>query len=183
MTTAAHPLEPLLTRKSLKMRYLGSPGPDDAQLAMMLAAAVRVPDHGKLTPFRFVIIEDRGRFERVLLDAADGDEQRRKARDLANSAPCLVALLFTPVVPHKIPLSDQHLCAGAAGMQLLLAGHALGFTGNWITGWSTQTPAVRAALGAGGPHDAIAGYFFFGTPMERVVDRSRPSAAELTRRF
>jgi nitroreductase len=178
----------LATRRSAKPATLGDPGPTPAELDAILATAMRVPDHGKLSPWRFVVIarEDRDAFACVLEaalaadrpDAPEGD--RAKLRAMAMAAPTLVALLSTPVQGHKIPVWEQQLSAGAAAMALLVAAHARGFAASWVTGWAAYSPRVLAALG-GAPHDRIAGFIHIGTPTAPLEERARPRPADVVR--
>jgi nitroreductase len=173
-------LQLLRTRRSGRPRDMVAPGPDEAQLREMLAVAMRVPDHGKLAPWRFVIVrkEDRPSLEALLQRAfrvgcpePSRAEQEAVTR-FAHQAPALVVVLSCPIHGHKIPVWEQQLSAGAACMNLLNAAHALGFTGGWITGWPTYSEAVRAAFGREG--ESIAGFLFIGTPGMPLEERARP---------
>lgn len=175
----------LATRRSGKARDLALPGPDPVQLSAILAAAMRVPDHGKLAPWRFVVIDtdQRGAFADVLVSAyrAERPDAARleieTMENFARQSPCLIVLLSTPVQPHKIPLWEQQLSAGAAAMQLLNAVHAQGFTANWLTGWPASNAEVLHRLGGTGPADRIAGFFFVGTTTRELEERPRPDPA------
>ncbi len=181
----------LATRRSGKPRAMIAPGPDAAQLARILAIATRVPDHGKLAPWRFVIIDadQRAPFAAMLQAAwkeARGTPDAADAAAItafANEGPCLVALLSTPVEPSKIPLWEQRLSAGAAAMQALNAAHAMGFVGSWLTGWAAFDPNVRASLGATGANDRIAGFLYFGTPGDPLSERPRPDPDTVIRHW
>ena len=172
----------LATRRSGKPRDMVAPGPDAAQLRRILEAAMRVPDHGKLAPWRFVVIEtDRRRaFADLLKDAyrADKPEAGRIELDsmeqFAQQAPMLIAVLSTIAENSKIPVWEQQLSAGAACMNLLLATHAAGFVGSWLTGWPTYNAQVLASLG-GAPQDRIAGFMFLGSPSRPLEERPRPA--------
>ena len=178
----------LATRRSAKPALLGEPGPTPAELDAMLASAARVPDHGELAPWRFVIIgrDEREPFAQCLTDALAAERpdapetDRAKLRALAHAAPVLVALLSAPVHGHKIPVWEQELSAGAAAFALLAAAHARGFAGSWVTGWAAYSPAVHAALGgeAGG---RIAGFIHIGTPTAPLEERARPLPADVVR--
>jgi nitroreductase len=170
----------LRTRRSGRPRDMIAPGPDAGQLREILEIAMRVPDHGKLAPWRFVIVrkEDRGALEELLQRAfrAGGTEPTRAEQEavtrFAHQAPALVVVLSCPIEGHKIPVWEQQLSAGAACMNLLNAAHALGFTGGWITGWPTYSDEVRRAFGREG--EAIAGFIFIGTPGTPLEERVRP---------
>lgn len=174
------PLSLLQTRRSGKPRDLIAPGPDDAQLRQMLEVALRTPDHGKLAPWRFVIVpQDRRTALAALLEAAYRAEKPDAGRleiesmhQFAHQAPTLVVALSAPVAGSKIPVWEQQLSVGAAIMNLLHATHALGFAGGWLTGWPTYNADVRAALARDG--EAIAGFIFIGTPGRPQEERPRP---------
>jgi nitroreductase len=171
----------LATRRSGKPRDLVAPGPDEAQLRQMLTIGMRVPDHGKLAPWRFVIIpQDRRAALATLIEDAYRAERPEAGRleieslhQFAHQAPTLVAILSTPVVASKIPLWEQQLSAGAACMTILNAAHAIGYAGGWLSGWPAYSDAVRDALG-GGADDRIAGFLFIGTPGSEPEERPRP---------
>jgi nitroreductase len=171
----------LKTRRSGRPRDMVEPGPDDAQLREMLEVAIRVPDHGKLAPWRFVHVTRAGRpqLRDLLLDAyrSTNPEPTRleieAVERLANQAPTLVVALFSPVEGTKIPLWEQELSCGAACMNLLTAAHALGFTGGWVTGWAAYSEPVRRAFGRG--NERIAGFIYLGTPGAPLEERPRPA--------
>jgi nitroreductase len=180
------PISLLLTRRSAKARDLAAPGPDAGQLELMLKAATRVPDHGKLAPWRFVIVTDRQRFESAALAAAEedhpglGDGERARLAAFAHEAPLLIAALHVPV-EGPIPLWEQKLSAGAAIQNLLMAAHALGFGACWLTPAPLTGPAMARALGH--PHGRVFGYIFIGTLPERLDERPRPGLAEVVSHF
>jgi nitroreductase len=181
------PLALLRTRRSARPRDLVEPGPDGGQLRGILTVAARTPDHGKLHPWRFVHVprEERGAFA-AMLEAAyragrEGDPGRLEieaAHRFAHQAPELVVLLSSPKESAKIPLWEQQLSAGAAAMNLLLAAHAMGFAGGWVTGWAAYSPQVLAALG-GYEGERVAGFLFLGTPAVEMEERPRPELSEL----
>jgi nitroreductase len=170
----------LRTRRSGRPRDLVGPGPDEAQLREILTITMRVPDHGKLAPWRFVIVrkQDRPQLEALLLRAFRiGNPEPTRAEleavgRFANQAPALVVVLSSPAEGHKIPVWEQQLSAGAACMNLLNAVHALGFAGGWITGWPTYSDEVKRTFGSGG--ETIAGFMFIGTPGLPLEERPRP---------
>ena len=178
----------LASRRSGKPRDMIAPGPTPAQLDAMLAAAVRVPDHGKLNPWRFVIVGDdqRDRLGDLLVDAYQHRPDASAAevegvRAFAHQAPALVVALSSPVVPHKIPVWEQELSAGSAIMNLLIAAHAHGFVGSWITGWAAYNDRVRDAFGRTG--ERIAGFIFIGTPARPLEERPRPAYDRVVTRW
>jgi nitroreductase len=180
LNDASTPLSLLATRRSGKPRDLVAPGPDDAQLAAMLAIAARVPDHGKLAPWRFVVVGDdqRARLSTLITDAYRRDRPQAAATEIAaldqfaHQAPALVVVLFSPRTDSHIPLWEQQLSAGAACMNLLHAAHASGFAGGWLTGWPTYSDSVRDAFGA--DPERIVGFIFIGTPSRPLDERPRP---------
>ncbi len=172
----------LVTRRSGKARDMIAPGPDSAELRRILEAAMRVPDHGKLAPWRFVIVEAdrRDAFADLLKDAYRAEKPEAGRIELeameqfAHQAPTMVAVLSTPTQNSKIPLWEQELSAGAACMNLLFATHAAGFVGCWLTGWPAYNGQVLESLG-GSPHDRIAGFLFLGSPGRALEERPRPT--------
>jgi nitroreductase len=182
---ASSPLSLLRTRRSGKPRDMVAPGPDAAQLRTILEAAIRVPDHGKLAPWRFVIVQadQRDRLAMLLTDAYRTDKpdagrlEIEAMAQFAHQAPALVVVLSAPVPGSKIPHWEQELSAGAAIMNLLLATHATGFVGGWLTGWPAYNDTVRDAFGA--PHERIAGFVFIGSPARPLEERPRPDYASV----
>ncbi len=172
----------LATRRSGKPRDMVAPGPDAAQLRQILEAAMRVPDHGKLAPWRFIIIEtaQRAAFADLIADAYRAENPGAGPLDLdplrqfATQAPALVAVISSPVSHPKIPAWEQQLSAGAACMNLLTATHAAGFVGGWLTGWASYNRKVAESLGCG-PNDKIAGFIFLGSPSRPLEERPRPA--------
>ena len=176
-TTALSLLE---TRRSAKPRDLVGPGPSADQLAHILTIAARIPDHGKLSPWRFVTVADDQRdalaalLRQALEDQGEaGPAHHEKAEQFAHNAGALVVLVAAPVANHKIPVWEQDLSCGAAGMALLLGAHALGFVAGWVTGWQAYSERVRAAFC--GPGERIAGFIFIGHPGNELVERPRPT--------
>ncbi|MDR6853083.1 nitroreductase [Sphingomonas sp. BE123] len=174
------PLALLRTRRSGKARDLVAPGPDAAQLRDMLEIAARTPDHGKLAPWRFVVVpaDARDALAARLVDAYRAERPTASALELqtmeqfAQQSPTLVVVLHSPRVGSKIPLWEQELSAGAATMNLLHAAHAHGFAGSWLTGWPAFSDAVRDLFGAA--PERIAGFVFIGTPAKPLEERPRP---------
>lgn len=174
------PIRLIETRRSGKPRDMVGPGPDPEQLNRILAAAMRVPDHGKLAPWRFIVIDADKRAElAAMLVAAYRKEKPDAGRleldaldQFANQAPTLVVVVSTPDTESKIPLWEQQLSAGAACVMMLHAAHALGFVGSWLTGWPAYSDAVRELFGRS--QDSIAGYIFIGSPGRPLSERVRP---------
>lgn len=182
------PLMPLLQRRSTPSRLLSAPGPDDAQLHRMLAAAVHVPDHGRLAPWRFLAI--RGDQRRRLGDLLAHRRIERepdataavveKDRKRFDQAPLVIVVVGRIIAGHKVPEQEQLLSGGAACFSLLLAADALGFGAQWLTGWAAYDPVVARALRLeAGEH--VLGFIHVGTRSAEVPDRERPSVADLLR--
>lgn len=179
------PLSLLATRRSGKPRDLVAPGPDDAQLRDMIAIAARTPDHGKLAPWRFVVVPDdqRDRLAAVITGAyrVERPEAARleieSLEQFAHQAPALVVVLLSPRIESYIPLWEQELSAGAACMNLLHAAHAMGFAAGWLTGWSAYSDAVRDAFGAA--PERIVGFVFIGSPAKQLEERPRPDLGKI----
>jgi nitroreductase len=171
----------LETRRSGKPRDLVGPGPAPAELKRILTIAARTPDHGTLTPWRFVTVGDHQRdaLANLLLEAlaednpGATDKHREKELNFAHYAGQLVVLISAPVPDHKIPVWEQQLSCGAAGMNLLLAAHALGFVAGWVTGWRAYSKRVLDAFCEAG--ERIAGFIFIGQAAGELVDRDRPA--------
>lgn len=174
------------SRRSGKARDMIEPGPDDAQLRAIIALALRTPDHGKLAPWRILTVstDQRADFAALLKRAyitefpSLADMDLKPLDEFAHQAPQLVVLISAPQPKAKIPLWEQQLSAGALGMNLLHAAHAHGFVGSWLTGWAAYNRDVASAFGAE-EGDAIAGYFFIGTPSKDLQERPRPEYRDI----
>src|SRR5215471_64059 len=183
-------LELLKTRRSVKPIELIGPGPTASEIDTLLRIASRVPDHGKLAPWRFILFEGDARltagqtiasiFRTDRPDATTDQidfERKRLAR-----APLVIAVV-SRAGPHvKIPEWEQVLSAGAAAMSLVLAAHALGYGANWITEWYAYARAVLDVLGLK-DNEKVAGFIHIGTPKHAPEDRPRPALAEIATRF
>lgn len=159
------------------------PGPTAEELERILTIAARTPDHGKLFPWRFVTIaaDQRDDFALLLRKALAAEDtcatpaHHEAADQFAHYQGALVVLVSAPIQPHKIPQWEQELSCGAAGMNLLLGAHALGYVGGWVTGWQAYSDAVRRAFC--GPGERIAGFFFIGHPAREIEERPRAPLA------
>ena len=177
----------LETRRSGRPREMTGTGPAAEELDRMLAIAARTPDHGKLFPWRFVTVGDDQRDAlAALLHAAlaehdpDASEaHHEKEEEFAHHGGALVVLVSAPVHDHKIPLWEQELSCGAAGMNLLLAAHAMGYVGGWLTGWRAYHERVREAFCK--PGERIAGFLFIGKPGRELEERPRAPLATVAR--
>ncbi len=169
----------LRTRRSGRPRDLIEPGPTPDELRQIFEIAMRTPDHGKLHPWRFVHVagDRREAFAAMLEQAYRADNPAPGRLELeavdrfARQAPELVVVLSSPTPGHKIPVWEQELSAGAAGMNLLLAAHALGYVAGWLTGWQAYSEKVRSAFCA--PGERIAGFIFIGRPGRDLEERPR----------
>src|SRR5215813_13584468 len=183
-------LELLRTRRSLKPVELVAPGPTAAEIETLLTVASRVPDHGKLTPWRFIVFEGEARLKagaaieavfRAKYPEAKPEQIEYEQKRLAR-APLVIAVV-SRAGPHvKIPELEQVLSAGAAAMSLVLAAHALGYGANWITEWYAYDRGVLDALGLK-DNEKIAGFVHIGSPAHPAEDRPRPQLAEIATRF
>jgi nitroreductase len=177
----------LKTRRSGRPREMVAPGPSEDELRQILEIAMRVPDHGKLAPWRFVIVDrgQRDQFASLLRRALQeedpdaGPAHHEKADQFARQGEALIVVLSAPIPNHKIPLWEQELSAGAAAMSLLHAAHALGYVGGWLTGWEAYSPKVNAAFAQ--PGERIAGFIYLGSPGRELEERPRPDPAKVVR--
>ncbi len=180
----------LKTRKSPKIFDLASPGPSPAELAEMLAIASRVPDHGKLAPWRFVVFEGEAR-ERAgeaiaavfAQDHPEADADRVAIERTRLSRAPLVVGVVSRAGPHvKIPEWEQTLSGAAACTLLVLAAHALGYAATWLTEWYAYDPRTRAALGLA-ENERFIGLVHIGTLGRPQEDRPRPALSDIVTRF
>ena len=177
----------LETRRSAKPRELVGPGPSADEMERIVTIAARSPDHGQLTPWRFVTVGDdqRDDLEAVLQRALLNDDpeaspaKRQKEHDFAHYQGALIVLVSSPVADHKIPVWEQQLSCGAAGMNLMLAAHALGYVPGWVTGCRTYSEEVRRAFCA--PGERIAGFVFIGHASRELEERPRPELGAVSK--
>jgi len=183
-------LSRLLQRRSVPPRWLAEPGPTRDEIDTLLTVAARVPDHGKLAPWRFILIEGEGRhrLSELLVKAFRADnpeaspDQIAAERDRFIQAPLVIAVI-SRVTPHvKIPDWEQILSSGAVCMNLLNAATALGYGASWLTGWAAFDRRILDGLGLG-PEDRVAGFVHIGTATEKPSDRDRPRLADIVTRF
>jgi len=183
-------LELLKTRRSVKPMELAGPAPSTQEIESLLTIAARVPDHGKLAPWRFILFEGDARlaagdkiaavFRADHAEAAPDQiefERRRLAR-----APLVVAVVSRAGAHVKIPEWEQQLSAGAAAMSLVLAAHAMGFAASWITEWYAYDRRVLDALGLAA-NERIAGFVHIGRPGKPPEDRERPKLADIVTHY
>jgi nitroreductase len=180
------PLSFLLTRRSVPVRLLGAPVPDDATLRTLLTAAARVPDHGKLVPFRFHVLRKPAiaRLARLTreIGTAQGRDPDKLVKQAAafDDAPLTVAVVCAPRPDTPIPPVEQEQAAGLACLSLVNAAEAAGFGGHWLTGWMARdADFLMAAFGLTAPA-SVAGFVHLGTPAGQPPDRPRPDIDAIT---
>lgn len=183
-------LELLKTRRSVKPIELTGPGPAAAERDILLTIASRVPDHGKLTPWRFILFEgdQRRAFGDAIARIFQADhpeataEQIEFERNRLARAPLVIAVVSRATPHQKIPEWEQLMSAGAATMNLVTAAHALGFAATWLTEWYAYDRRTLEVLGLT-PSEKIAGFVHIGTPARPPEDRPRPPLADIVSRF
>ena len=180
----------LQTRRSVAPPSLGEPGPSPAELETLLTIAARVPDHGRLTPWRFLVIEGEARHRvgeaiaAAFLADNPGAEASRVAaeRERLARAPLVIGVV-SRARPHvKIPEWEQVLSAGAVAMTLVIAANAMGYGTSWLTEWFAFDRRVLDGLGVE-PDERMAGFVHIGRPQERPLDRPRPALADVVTRI
>ena len=183
-------LQLLKTRRSVKPIELLAPGPSPAEIETLLTIASRVPDHGKLTPWRFILFEGEARgvagekiaeVFRANNPQATADQIEFEKQRLAR-APLVIAVVSSAAPHVKIPEWEQQLSAGAAAMSLVFAAHALGFAASWITEWYAYDRRVLEGLGVGA-QEKLAGFVHIGKPAQPPQDRPRPPLSDIVTRF
>ena len=171
----------LLSRRYSVVRDMANPGPTDEDLEKILSAGMRVPDHGRLTPWRFIVIrgDARDKMGKVLGEAfrlANPDcidEQVEIENERFARAPIIIAVVSRTVPEHKIPEWEQVLSSGAACQNLLTSALGMGYAAQWITEWCAYDDHVKGALGLKAS-DRISGFLYLGTRTEEPTDRQRP---------
>jgi len=186
VTPAPEVLRFLSTRRSASALTLSGPAPSAAELDQLLHLATRVPDHGKLSPWRFVILEgaDKARFAERLeaIATARADTQAVAKLGKLKVPPLCVAVISSPKLDASIPEWEQRLSAGAVCATLLHATLAMGYGANWITDWYAYDPEANRVLGLEGP-ERVAAFMLMGTPREPPLERERPELAPLVTRW
>jgi nitroreductase len=185
LAPAPQVLEFLALRRSTSAVTLGAPAPTLDELDALLRLATRVPDHGKLAPWRFVLLESdaKAAFAARLeaLAQARGDAQAAAKLAKLKVPPLAVVVIASPK-PAAIPEWEQLLSAGAVCTTLLYAALAMGYGANWITDWYSYDPEATAVLGLT-PGERVAGFVLMGTPREPPLERERPTPASLVSRW
>ncbi len=178
----SNPLQFLLDRHSVPSRQLIEPAPDDAMLRELLAAAIRVPDHGTLVPFRLIRLAGEAKLqfgERLAAIALRKnpdlpEPKREKERKRYTWAPLVIAVIVRLDVSGRIPDIEQRLSAGCVAHNLLLGAQALGFGAQWLTSWAAYDHDAAAVLGLA-DHEHVVGFVHIGTPKIGVPNRKRPA--------
>ncbi len=185
---APRALDLLLTRRSGSAKAMTQPGPSPVQLVEILKAGARAPDHGKLFPWRFIVFQADGRerFGDVLADVleAEGERERQieEERGRFLRAPVVVGVVSAAREQIKIPVWEQELSAGAVCQNILIATHAMGFVGNWLTEWYAYHPKVKEKIGLT-PGERIAGFIYIGTSAVELEERPRPEMDKIVSYF
>ena len=190
MPTPPNPaaLDLLLTRRSPALNTLTAPGPSRAELETILTAAMRVPDHGRIAPWRFIVYTGAAmqslcaEVDRVGASIALEPEKLAGLRTRFAAVPAVIAVVFSPRAHPKVPEWEQALSAGAACMNLCLAAHAMGFGAVWYSEWFSTHEAILKWMGVAThpqpSQEKLAGFVWLGTPPSQVrEDRERPSLA------
>ena len=179
-------IEFLLKRRSITVRNMVGPGPSDDDLETILRAGIRVPDHGKIGPWRFILLkgDSRIRFSDRVAEAyrkANPDaieEQVEIEHERFQRAPVVIAVVSRTIASHKIPVWEQQLSSGAACMNMLNAAQALGYAAQWITEWPAYNDDVAAALGLA-ENERVAGFVYLGSVANPPEERDRPDLGDI----
>jgi nitroreductase len=181
-------LDLLLSRRSGTAKAMREPGPGKKDLALILQAAARVPDHGKLFPWRFIVFEGKGRnrMGEILAEAKKAAGEKEKHQDEERErflrAPVVVGVVSRVTENIKIPEWEQVLSSGAVCQNMLVAAHSLGFVANWLTEWCAYDVHVKKGLGLK-PGERIAGFVYIGTSDVKLEERPRPDMEEIVTWF
>jgi nitroreductase len=182
--------ELLNLRSSTPSRLLKAPGPDAAQLNDLLMQAMRVPDHGKLAPWRFIVVQNQARQRlsellvatRQVIDPNAGAEALAKDAQRFLHAPVIVVVVAILTAAHKIPEIEQAASAAAVCMQLLNAAFAAGFGAQWLTGWAAYDAHIANALGLRNG-EQISGFIHIGSTDAAAIERQRPALRDKISHF
>ncbi|MCK3777768.1 nitroreductase [Ensifer sesbaniae] len=186
MKTEIKLVDYLASRRSIPAFQMGEPGPSRAEVEEMLKLASRVPDHGKLAPWRFIVYrgEERARISAELKALAlavkpDLSEEMIKVEETRLTRAPVVVAVVSKAAPHfKIPEWEQLMSAGAVCLNLLMAANALGYASNWLTEWFAFDERAYPLLGVN-PGEKLAGFIHIGTAMVPPTERPRPELAEI----
>jgi len=179
---APQAIDLLLTRRSGSAKAMTGPGPSPAELQTILTAAARVPDHGKLFPWRFILLRGKAkaelaaRYEALAQDRPDPEKAAGVLFKL--KTPPLAIVVVSRVTDSPIPAWEQLLSSGAVCENLLIAATAMGYGANWITDWYSYDPKATALLGLG-ENERVSGVILIGTPTEAPLERVRPELDQI----
>lgn len=180
-------LQLLSTRRSVLVGKLHTPGPSSHELRQILEAGVRVPDHGKIGPWRIQVVtkdgqKELGNLAATLFEKQHGDRANEKMiefeRMRPQRAPVLLVVTSNISIPHKIPEIEQRLSGGALCMNILNAAHALGFSAQWVTEWLAYDEDIKTTLGHESSVDII-GMIYIGSATEPPQQRDRPALEQV----
>ena len=182
-------IQSVLTRRSVLVKNMCEPGPNPSEIELILQAAHRVPDHGKIGPWRFIVFSGQrraefgktlqARYPAVFPEATDSLIEAEAERFLR--APLVIGVISSPI-KHKVPVWEQELSAGAACQNILHASHALGFAAQWLTEWYACDEVIDEALGLG-DKERFAGFIYIGSAAEKPSERNRPSLEDRVRYY
>ena len=183
---ASSTIDLLLSRNSAPIPELREPAPSDSEIATLLTIASRVPDHGRLAPWRFILYRGEARHEvgRRLAELAEGREgplsEGRRNQELSrfSRAPLVIGVISSPKDNPKIPQWEMFLSGGAAAMNLVVAANAMGYGTNWITNWYSDVEEGRKLLGLA-PHERVVAFVHIGTYSGVPPERPRPDVPSL----
>lgn len=169
----------LLTSRASAARMI-DPAPTSEEIEAILKAAVSAADHGRIRPWRFIVMQGGGRLRLANLmaeavranDPGVSESELEKVRAKALRAPVIIAVIAKPVIGHKVPVIEQSMAAAAAGAHLMLAANTLGYGAAWKTGAPAYSPLVREGLGFG-DDDSIIGFFYIGTDSKGTAPAPR----------
>ena len=176
----------LQSRRSVPAKTMGGPGPTDQEVEALIKVASRVPDHGKIAPWRFIQYEPaycEALGERILaryveLNGPVSDDIEQLERTRLTRVPVVIAVISAPRDHPKVPVWEQQLSAGAAAMTLLIAANALGYDAQWLTEWYAFDSELSADFGVG-PSERLAGFIHMGTKTMPKTERDRPQLADI----
>ncbi len=174
----------MLARKSVPIDALSEPAPSDDDIALMLRIATRVPDHGRLTPWRFILYRGESRHEIGAALAKLAEEREgplpagriEKEKERFSRAPLVIGVVSSPRDNPKIPEWEQFLSGGLAALNLMIAANALGYGTNMITNWYSDDAEGRRLLGLA-PHERVVGFVHIGSHSGEAPERPRPDPA------
>ena len=180
----------LLKRSSVPIQELRAPAPTDSEIAILIAAASRVPDHGRLAPWRFILYrgdarEEIGRKLAALAEQREGPlPENRRNQELTrfSRAPLVIGVVSSPKESPKIPQWEMFLSGGAAAMNLVHAANALGYGTNWISNWYADDEEGRRLLGLA-PQERVIGFVHIGTRRGEAIERPRPDPTGLVSEY